>query len=100
MKPFFAYTRVSSERHGENGASLQQQVSASRGLHSQSSLRNPERPLRKIEARFIPLPAPFGCMNNEGGHESIVLHTRSGRRSADILAVVAADYIRNLREGR
>jgi site-specific DNA recombinase len=31
-------------------------------------------------------------------HESIDLHTRSGRLSADILAVVAADYIRNLRE--
>jgi DNA invertase Pin-like site-specific DNA recombinase len=31
-------------------------------------------------------------------HESIDLYTRSGRLSADILAVVAADYIRNLRE--
>ena len=31
-------------------------------------------------------------------HESIDLHTRNGRLSADILAVVAADYIRNLRE--
>jgi site-specific DNA recombinase len=31
-------------------------------------------------------------------HESIDLHSRSGRLSADILAVVAADYIRNLRE--
>jgi site-specific DNA recombinase len=31
-------------------------------------------------------------------HESIDLHTRSGRLSADILAVVAADYIRNLRD--
>lgn len=31
-------------------------------------------------------------------HESIDLHTRSGRLSADILAVVASDYIRNLRE--
>ena len=31
-------------------------------------------------------------------HESIDLHSRTGRLSADILAVVAADYIRNLRE--
>jgi site-specific DNA recombinase len=31
-------------------------------------------------------------------HESIDLHSRSGRLSADILAVVASDYIRNLRE--
>lgn len=31
-------------------------------------------------------------------HESIDLRTRSGRLSADILAVVASDYIRNLRE--
>ena len=31
-------------------------------------------------------------------HESIDLHSRSGRLSADILAVIAADYIRNLRE--
>lgn len=31
-------------------------------------------------------------------HESIDLHTRSGRLSADILAVAAADYIHNLRE--
>lgn len=31
-------------------------------------------------------------------HESLDLHSRSGRLSADIQAVVAADYIRNLRE--
>jgi site-specific DNA recombinase len=31
-------------------------------------------------------------------HESLDLHSRTGRLSADILAVVAADYIRNLRE--
>ncbi len=31
-------------------------------------------------------------------HESLDLKTRSGRLSADIIAVVAADYIRNLRE--
>lgn len=31
-------------------------------------------------------------------HENMDLQTRSGRLSADILAVVAADYIRNLRE--
>jgi len=30
--------------------------------------------------------------------ESLDLHTRGGRLSADIQAVVAADYIRNLRE--
>jgi len=31
-------------------------------------------------------------------HDNIDLHTRGGRLSADIIAVVAADYIRNLRE--
>lgn len=31
-------------------------------------------------------------------HESVDLRTRGGRLSADIMAVVAADYIRNLRE--
>jgi site-specific DNA recombinase len=31
-------------------------------------------------------------------HESLDLMSRSGRLSADILAVVASDYIRNLRE--
>ncbi|HWH60023.1 MAG TPA: recombinase family protein [Terriglobales bacterium] len=31
-------------------------------------------------------------------HDRIDLHTRGGRLSADIMAVVAADYIRNLRE--
>ena len=31
-------------------------------------------------------------------HESLDLHSRGGRLSADIQAVVAADYIRNLRE--
>src|SRR5437763_6814708 len=31
-------------------------------------------------------------------NESLDLHTRGGRLSADIQAVVAADYIRNLRE--
>jgi site-specific DNA recombinase len=31
-------------------------------------------------------------------HDEVDLHTRSGRLSADIQAVIAADYIRNLRE--
>src|SRR5256885_12129691 len=31
-------------------------------------------------------------------NESLDLHTRGGRLSADIQAVVASDYIRNLRE--
>src|ERR1041384_4263382 len=31
-------------------------------------------------------------------NESLDLHTRGGRSSADIQAIVAADYIRNLRE--
>jgi site-specific DNA recombinase len=33
-------------------------------------------------------------------NESLDLHSRGGRLSADIQAVVAADYIRNLREER
>lgn len=32
-------------------------------------------------------------------HEAIDLHSRGGRLLADIQAVVAADYIRNLRPG-
>src|SRR2546429_3593635 len=47
--------------------------------------------------------ADLGEMIDKGievyfANESLDLHTRGGRLSADIQAVVAADYIRNLRE--
>jgi DNA invertase Pin-like site-specific DNA recombinase len=47
--------------------------------------------------------ADIGDLNDRGvavhfAHESVDLHSRSGRLSADIQAVVAADYIRNLRQ--
>jgi DNA invertase Pin-like site-specific DNA recombinase len=47
--------------------------------------------------------ADLGALIDQGievhfSHESLDLHTRGGRLSADIQAVVAADYVRNLRE--
>jgi DNA invertase Pin-like site-specific DNA recombinase len=47
--------------------------------------------------------ADLGALIDRGievhfSHESLDLHTRGGRLSADIQAVVAADYVRNLRE--
>lgn len=54
-------------------------------------------------ARNIHEWADFSSLSDEGfdvhfAHETIDLKTRGGRLSADIQAVVAADYIRNLRD--
>lgn len=61
--------------------------------------------LHKIDrgARNLRDWADLGTLIDQGvevhfAHESLDLHSRGGRLSADIQAVVAADYIRNLRD--
>src|SRR5256885_15104476 len=61
--------------------------------------------IHKIDrgARNLKDWADLGELTDQGvevhlANESLDLHSRGGRLSADIQAVVAADYIRNLRE--
>ncbi len=134
-RKYFAYTRVSTAKQGEQGVSLQEQQGAIQryaqrfGLATQEWFEEREsaakrgRPvfermlkmlrqgkaqgiiIHKIDrsARNLKDWADLGEMIDAGievhfANESLDLHTRGGRLSADIQAVVAADYIRNLRE--
>jgi DNA invertase Pin-like site-specific DNA recombinase len=59
--------------------------------------------IHKIDRSARNLKADLGQLIDEGidvrfSQESLDLNTRGGRLSADIQAVVAADFIRNLRE--
>jgi site-specific DNA recombinase len=135
LKQYFAYTRVSTTRQGEQGVSLQQQrdsieqFSARTGLavfewlEEQETAAKSGRPIftqmlkrlrsgtvagvimHKIDrsARNLKDWAELGQLIDQGievhfSNESVDMNSRGGRLSADIQAVVAADYIRNLRE--
>ena len=135
MKQYFAYTRVSTTRQGEQGVSLQQQRESIEQFSVRSGLRVFEwleeqetaaksgRPvftqmlkrmrmggaagviMHKIDrsTRNLSDWAELGQLIDLGievhfSNESVDLSSRGGRLSADIQAVVAADYIRNLRE--
>lgn len=134
-KKFFAYIRVSTQKQGEKGVSLQEQKDAILRYAERNSLEIQDwfeeietaaargRPIfsqmlkllkqgkadglivHKIDrsARNLRDWADIGELIDQGleihfANESLDLHTRGGRLSADIQAVVAADYIRNLRE--
>ncbi|MAU61717.1 MAG: resolvase [Parvibaculum sp.] len=135
MKKYVAYIRVSTQKQGQTGVSLQEQraaieryaeinrlqietwyeereTAAKRGrpIFTQM-LEQVERSsisgiiLHKIDrgARNLRDWADLGGLVDKGievhsANESLDLHSRGGRLSADIQAVVAADYIRNLRE--
>lgn len=135
MKKYVAYIRVSTQKQGQTGVSLQEQraaiehyaeinrlqietwyeereTAAKRGrpVFTQM-LEQVERSsisgiiLHKIDrgARNLRDWADLGGLVDKGievhsANESLDLHSRGGRLSADIQAVVAADYIRNLRE--
>lgn len=135
MKKYVAYIRVSTQKQGQTGVSLQEQraaieryaeisrlqietwyeereTAAKRGrpIFAQM-LEQVERSsisgiiLHKIDrgARNLRDWADLGGLVDKGievhsANESLDLHSRGGRLSADIQAVVAADYIRNLRE--
>lgn len=135
MNRFYAYTRVSTQRQGEKGVSLQEQHTAIARYAERHNLQIAEwleervtaakkgRPLfdrmlkglrageaqgviiHKIDrsARNLRDWSDLGELIDSGisvhfANESIDLQSRGGRLSADIQAVVASDYIRNLRE--
>jgi len=135
MKSYFGYIRVSTQRQGVQGSSLQEQKAAIEGYARRYNLAISEwfeeletaaqqgRPVfskmlkalqqghasgvitHKIDrsARNLWDWAYLGDLIDQGvevhfAHENIDLTSRGGRLSADIQAVVAADYIRNLRE--
>ncbi len=135
MKSAYAYIRVSTQKQGATGTSLQEQQSAIADYAVRNELEIIEwfeeretaaktgRPrfaamvtalergkasgviIHKIDrsARNIRDWADLGDLIDRGievhfAHESLDLRSRGGRLSADIQAMVAADYIRNLRE--
>jgi len=135
MKTVFAYIRVSTQKQGVQGSSLQEQRASISAYAAQHGLTIAEwfeemetaakggRPkfrkmiqgldtgvasgvvIHKIDrgARNLRDWADLGDLIDRGvevhfAHESLDLHSRGGRLSADIQAVVAADFIRNLRQ--
>ena len=132
---FYAYTRVSTRKQGEQGVSLTEQRDAIAAYAQKNGLAidtwfeecvtaaKAGRPvfaqmmkglkkgkadgliIHKIDrsARNLRDWNDIGDLIDAGisvyfANDSIDLHTRGGRLSADIQAIVAADYIRNLRE--
>lgn len=135
MKQYFAYTRVSTTKQGQNGTSLIEQREAIRRFAERNNLKIVHEYeeqetaakrgrsvfgemikavkrgdaagiiMHKIDrsARNLRDWAELGDLIDSGVdinfvNENLDLHSRGGRLSADIQAVVAADYIRNLRE--
>ncbi|MGA7675286.1 MAG: recombinase family protein [Rhizomicrobium sp.] len=135
MKTVYAYVRVSTQKQGVQGSSLQEQREAIARFAANNGLTIAEwfeeretaakggRPkfremlqglvagtasgviIHKIDrsARNLRDWADLGDLIDRGvevhfAHESLDLHSRGGRLSADIQAVVAADFIRNLRQ--
>jgi len=135
MKNYFGYIRVSTQRQGAHGVSLQEQKAAIEAYAQRTGLAvvawYEEREtaakrgrrvfaqmmkelargkadgiiIHKIDrsARNLRDWADLGELIDRGvdvhfAHDALDLRSRGGRLSADIQAVVAADYIRNLRE--
>jgi DNA invertase Pin-like site-specific DNA recombinase len=135
MKTYFAYTRVSTQRQGEQGVSLQEQkaeierYAAQKGLAISMWFEEREtaakigrriftdmlKRLRKGEAQGVIIHKIDRSARNlrdwvdvaqlaEDGievyftRESLDLKSSSGRLAADVQAVVASNYVRNLRE--
>jgi DNA invertase Pin-like site-specific DNA recombinase len=135
FKKYFSYVRVSTQRQGQVGTSLTEQLSAIenyarrfnlniiRQFEERETAAKTGRPvflemlkalkqnkahgiiIHKIDrsARNLKDWAELGTLIDLGievhfANESLDLNSRGGRLSADIQAVVASDYIRNLRE--
>jgi site-specific DNA recombinase len=135
MKSYFAYVRVSTQRQGTHGSSLQEQRSAIEAYATRNGLRiavwyeeretaakSGRRVFRRMlsetarrkaagiivhkidrSARNLRDWAELNDLIDRGlevhfAHDALDLSSRGGRLSADIQAVVAADFIRNLRE--
>ena len=134
-KSYFSYVRVSTQRQGNLGTSLTEQLAAIeryarrfnlpivKQYEERETATKTGRPvfldmlkalkqgkahglvIHKIDrsARNLKDWADLGSLIDSGievhfANESLDLKSRGGRLSADIQAVVAADYIRNLRE--
>jgi DNA invertase Pin-like site-specific DNA recombinase len=135
MGTYYAYIRVSTQKQGEHGSSLQEQRAAidafarGHGLtisewfeEQETAAKQGRTQFRKMlaaltrgnaqgviihkidrSARNLGDWADLGALIDRGivvhfANENLDLHSRGGRLSADIQAVVAADFIRNLRE--
>jgi site-specific DNA recombinase len=135
LKSYFAYTRVSTQRQGEQGVSLQEQkaeidrFARQKGLEISAWFEERQtaaklgRPvfmamlkrLRKKEAAGLIIHkidrsarnlkdwVDIAQLSDEGIEihfirEAVDMRSSSGRLAADVQAVVAANYIRNLRE--
>ncbi|WP_022696798.1 recombinase family protein [Euryhalocaulis caribicus] len=135
MKRFYGYIRVSTQKQGERGVSLQEQKSAIETYARREALDVVEWFEERVTAAKRGRPAfskMLSKLNNGDAHGFIIhkidrstrnlkdwadigelieagrdvriatdnldLHTRGGRLTADIQAVVAADFIRNLRD--
>ena len=135
MKSYLAYVRVSTQRQGTHGSSLQEQRSAIEAYAARNGLRiaqwyeeretaakSGRRVFRRMlseaarrkaagivvhkidrSARNLRDWAELNELIDRGlevhfAHDALDLSSRGGRLSADIQAVVAADFIRNLRE--
>jgi DNA invertase Pin-like site-specific DNA recombinase len=135
MSRYFAYTRVSTQKQGVKGVSLEEQRAAIERYADRHNLTITEwfeervtaakkgRPLfstilkrlKRGEAEGIVIHKIDRSARNlrdwsdladlmdlgvavHFANESLDLKSRGGRLSADIQAIVAADYIRNLRE--
>lgn len=135
MRTYFGYIRVSTQRQGVHGVSLQEQKSAieayakragytivswyeERETAAKRGRRVFSRMLRelgrgKVDGVVIhkidrgarnPYDwAELGELIDRGidvhfAHDALDMRSRGGRLTADIQAVIAADYIRNLRE--
>lgn len=134
-KSYFSYVRVSTQRQGQFGTSLSEQLAAIeryaqkydlnivKSYEERETAAKAGRPvfldmikalkrgaaagvvIHKIDrsARNLKDWADLGSLIDSGvevhfASESLDLNSRGGRLSADIQAVVAADFIRNLRE--
>lgn len=132
---YFAYVRVSTQRQGQQGVSLEEQREAinqyavrrgipiARWFEERESAVRAGRPVfatmvsslarkdgsglivHKIDrgARNLKDWAALGELIDQGVdvrfvQDDLALDTRGGRLAADIQAVIAADYVRNLRE--
>lgn len=135
MKQYFAYVRVSTQRQGEHGSSLQEQRAAIEAFAQRERLTISEWfeeretaakigrtvfrrmfalldkgkahgvVMHKIDrgARNLSDWADLAKLLDKGievrfANDNLDMTSRGGRLAADIQAVVAADYIRNLRE--
>jgi site-specific DNA recombinase len=135
MKTYIGYIRVSTQRQGERGVSLQEQRDAisryaernnleiSQWFEERETAAKRGRPVFNAMLKLLQSGKSSGVMIHkidrsarnmkdwaelgeliDGGievhfvNESLDLASRGGRLSADIQAVVAADFIRNLRD--